>query len=229
MFHSLTDSNLEKQIVSELQPFSRTQGGQGQDCKRQGPSASLDITELSNRPLLQSIYAEVLRLYNAIAFTRVSQDKDFNLEGHIVKAGTPIVLFSRPSAMNEEVWTQAGRAPTVPLSRFQAERFLVATSSESQKPGEAASRVARGGVSFSLDKLAGIWTPFGGGHWLCPGRHFAKNEILTTVALLYSRFEIQILGDHIQDVQPDMWWFPVGGLPPNKKVPFRIRNRHSGL
>lgn len=224
MFHSLTDPKLESRVISELKSTITTPGEQ--DFELPESPANLNITELSKRPLLQSIYAEVLRLYNAIAFTRVSEDKDFNLGAHIVKAGTPIVLLSRPSAMNEEVWAEAGRATTVPLSKFQAERFLVASAPQNQEP---ASRRSREDLSFSLDKLAGIWTPFGGGHWLCPGRHFAKNEILATVALLYSRYEMQILDNHVQDVQPDMWWFPVGGLPPNKKVPFKIRSRNSHL
>lgn len=219
IFHSLTDSGLEKQVISEILPCLKIQGEQIGKPQKQ----SLDIAELSKRPLLQSIYAEVLRLYNAIAFTRVSDDQDFDLEGHIIKAGTPIVLFSRPSAMNEECWIQAGRAPMVPLSKFHAERFLVA--SENQKP----SQDSLGNLSFSLRGLAGVWTPYGGGHWLCPGRHFAKNEMFATVALLFSRYEIQILGDNNHEVEPDMWWFPVGGLPPNRKVPFRIRKRSSSL
>lgn len=219
IFHALTDPDLEKQVVSELRPCFKTQDETTENCRR----PSLDVTELSKRPLLQSVYAEVLRLYNAIAFTRVSEDKDFDLEGYTVKAGTPMVLFSRPSAMNEEVWAQAGRASKLPLSEFDAERFLVASSENLRSSGQSSS--SRGGSSFSLDNLAGIWTPYGGGHWLCPGRHFAKIEILSTVALFFSRFEIQLLTDNNLEVQPDMWWFPVGGLPPNKKVPFRIRKR----
>lgn len=104
-------------------PCSETSGKQ--EGEAQEKAKTFDVTELSKRPLSQSVYAEVLRLYNAIAFTRVSQNQDSNLEGHVIKAGTPMVLLSRPNAMNEEVWTQAGRIPTVPLSEFHAERFLV--------------------------------------------------------------------------------------------------------
>lgn len=222
MFHALTDSALEAEIMTEI---SSSQGTDTQEAPNSnGKIQNLDIPALSKCSLLQSVYAEVLRLYNAIAFTRVSEDKDFDLDGHIIKAGTPMVLLSRPSAMNEEVWAQAGRASQVPLSRFSADRFLV--GGEGRRTSQ--TRASRDdGRSFSLDGLAGIWTPFGGGHWLCPGRHFAKNEILATVALLFSRFEMQILTENKVGVQPDMWWYPVGGLPPNKKVPFRIRQKSS--
>lgn len=220
IFHALTDPDLEKEIVSELLSCLKSQGNRVENSRKHG---SLDVTELTKRPLLQSVYAEVLRLYNAIAFTRVSENQDFDLEGYTVKAGTPMVLLSRPSAMNEEVWRQAGRSSKVPLSNFDAKRFLVAR--ETYKSSQASCK----GSSFSLDNLAGIWTPYGGGHWLCPGRHFAKIEILVTVALFFLRFEIQILRNNDVEVQPDMWWFPVGGLPPNRKVPFRIRKRYSDL
>jgi cytochrome P450 len=35
--------------------------------------------------------------------------------------------------------------------------------------------------------------PFGGGHTLCPGRHFATNEILSFVATILRKYDISVL------------------------------------
>jgi len=35
--------------------------------------------------------------------------------------------------------------------------------------------------------------PFGGGQTLCPGRHFARNEIMAFVATILQKFKISIL------------------------------------
>lgn len=40
---------------------------------------------------------------------------------------------------------------------------------------------------FSLDGLNGSWIPYGGGFRACPGRHFAKREILMTLAVMGHR------------------------------------------
>ena len=204
IFEALKDPSLCQQLLAEVQPCVSEETGE------------IDVMKLATQPLLQSTHAETLRLRVAIAMTRVSEREDYNLDGYRVKKGNPLVIFSRPAALNEEAWTLAGRKPTRPLEEFQAERFLV-KKKDPEQDGE---------LEFSMDGLAGCWLPYGGGQRMCPGRHFAKNEMLGTFALLFTRYEVQLkAGVDTAKVQPDMRWFPIGGLPPDCRVPFRIRKR----
>lgn len=101
---------------------------------------------------------------------------------------------------------------------FNAERFLAALN------GDAAA--GTDDMTFSLEGLAGCRLPFGGGqHWqMCPGQDCTKSETLGTFAILFTRFELELLPtESMGEVKPDMKWYPTETLPPTKSVPFRIR------
>ena len=215
MFEALKDPSLCSRMMDEVEPcVSRDDG--------------IDIVKLSEQDLLQSSYAEVLRLRVAIAMTRVNEFADFNLDGYKIKQHQTMVIFSRTSALNTEAWEQAGRTLVKPLEEFHAERFLV-DPDDSAENGEVKKETCKEDLSkkskFSLDGLAGCWIPYGGGQRMCPGRHFAKNEILGTFAWLFSEYELELGDVDVSKVQPDLGWYPVGALPPVCKVPFRIRRR----
>lgn len=224
IFEALKDSNLRSRMMTEVEP-----------CVSPTTNA-IDITKLAEQNLLQSTYAETLRLRVAIAMTRVNEFSDFDLHGYKIPQHQTMVIFSRTSALNTLAWEQAGRTLKKPLEEFHAERFLVndqQISSETDAVEVAKETTTTNSTTtpstpfkFSLDGLAGCWIPYGGGQRMCPGRHFAKNEILGTFALLFSAYELQ-LADCVQldKVQPDLSWYPVGALPPVGKVPFRIRRR----
>ena len=79
------------------------------------------------------------------------------------------------------------------------------------------------GLRFSTDGLGGSFIPYGGGQNMCPGRMFAKQEILFTLAKLLLVFDIEIQGP-----EPKMSFkaFGTGILGPERKTPFKIRRRH---
>ncbi|OTA63679.1 cytochrome P450 [Hypoxylon sp. EC38] len=199
IYEALRDRDLRDRMTAEV--ASCTESGK------------LDITKLSTQPLLQSVYAEVLRLRIAIGMTRVSETEGFDLDGYHIQKGEPLVIFSRPTALNEEAWARVGGSvsKTEPLSEFYAERFLVAQGS------------VGGGNQFSLDGLAGSWIPYGGGQRMCPGRHLAKGEMIGTFAVLFTQYDIELLAPDSPKTEPDLRWFPAGALPPIRKVPFRLR------
>lgn len=181
----------------------------------------LDIERLFSQPLLQSIYAEVLRLHVVIGTARQSDTEPFSLGGYQIPKGEPFVIFSRHPALNQEAWGMAGRPPTetTPLHEFHPERFLVGDNKASDPEGGAS-------LEFSMEELAGLWIPYGGGQRMCPGRHFAKNEIIGTFAVLTREYDLELLGDdRHHHASSDLRWFPSGALPPVGKVPFRIRKR----
>ncbi len=59
---------------------------------------------------------------------------------------------------------------------------------------------------------------------MCPGRTFAKHEMLGSFAMLSSNFDIELLTSG-QEIKPDMSFFSIGTMPPKGKIPFRIRRR----
>jgi len=68
--------------------------------------------------------------------------------------------------------------------------------------------------------------PFGGGTSLCPGRHFAINEILAYVATVLRRFDMEIVEG--QRVAVPLTSAPsIGTLPPDHDVRVRIRMRQT--
>ena len=60
---------------------------------------------------------------------------------------------------------------------------------------------------------------------MCPGRHFAKQEMIATFAMLCTAYDIELRTEEGFKPEPDLTYFPFGGLPPKGKIPFRIRRR----
>ncbi|KAF7511107.1 hypothetical protein GJ744_005338 [Endocarpon pusillum] len=58
--------------------------------------------------------------------------------------------------------------------------------------GRASYRQMRkGGMTFSLGSMPGLWAPFSGGRPMCLGRFFAKQEILVTMAILFRMYDFE--------------------------------------
>ncbi|KAI1455294.1 cytochrome P450 [Annulohypoxylon moriforme] len=214
IYEALRDVDLLKRMLSEVDMCTGLDG--------------LDTSKLSTQPLLQSAYAETLRLRIAIAMTRTNESDDFRLDGYRIPKGDPLIIFSRTSALNTEAWTLAGKPPTdkTPLQDFYADRFLVPKKpAEAGEDGSSSDLTSAGPeYEFSLDGTAGCWLPYGGGERMCPGRHFAKTEIIGTFASLFSQYDVELVGADPR-VESDLRYFPTGGLPPTGKVPFRIRKK----
>ncbi|KAI1205125.1 cytochrome P450 [Annulohypoxylon truncatum] len=192
----------------------------------------VDMAKLTAQPLLQSMYAELLRLYIARAVSRIAEYEDIKVAGYSIPKDSYLVMFSRSLAFDEQSWVQAGRAIRKPLREFDAERFLV--DPDWRRPGfanETNAEKAHGKEStansserrFSMDGLLGVWIPYGGDDHICPGRYFAKHEILLAFAVLLTKFDIELTIPNMRDVPLDMKFAPFGALPPACESPFRFR------
>ena len=129
---------------------------------------ALDVTSIKEScPLLGSIFQETLRHRSCGVSTReVLQDTLLNDE-YVLREGSIIQMPSRVIHADPAIW-----GPTV--EEFDPRRFLKRNAKDSRdyKPPPAAFRA------------------FGGGTTLCPGRHFARTEVLAVVAMFVMRYDL---------------------------------------
>lgn len=138
----------------------------------------LDISKLISLPLLQSTFQETLRLYTDALVTR-DLPNDLILLMH---DGKKSMKFEKGSIMmapsylghhDAEKWD----TPEAPSEIFYAERFLKTDP-------------ATGKQTFSMNGTSGKLFPFGGGKTICPGRVFAKQEVLGAVAIILLGYDL---------------------------------------
>lgn len=139
---------------------------------------------------------------------------------------------------DEEVWGTGDPNDSHPVKTFWVERFLVYPSDPNSGPLKHKEHLREGlannpdpsdsskGPIFSLSGLAGAWIPFGGGRRQCPGSKFAKQEIILGAAMFCSSFDIEPCS--AAKPEPNMDYYGLGGLPPQQKIPVRIRRRNLG-
>ena len=194
---------------------------------------AFDITKLTEDALLQSVYAETLRLRVAVLIVRQPTRSDFSFRGWHIKQNEIVSLSTRTELMDQDFWNAGSASDPHPLDRFWADRFLIKPDDPHSGPLREPKRRAAGkavgseeGARFSLDGCTWSWVPFGGGRNLCPGRHFAKREIMLTAAIMLTAYDIELLTDKMPG--PDESVFGFGTMPPNAKVPCRIRRRQQG-
>lgn len=109
--------------------------------------------------------------------------------------------------MNPSVWNAGTSGDPHPLDAFWADRFLIYPNDPMSGPlrkdpnsieesfphaPSMEKKPAETGPRFSMEGVAGGWIPYGGGQRMCPGRHFAKQEIIGTLATLLTQFEIRL-------------------------------------
>ncbi|KAK3312027.1 cytochrome P450 [Apodospora peruviana] len=147
-----------------------------------GSRRTLDREKLVSLPLLQSIYTEVLRLHMSVALVRETV-KPIILEGHYIPKGAFVQAMTGISHMEEAVWARDGH----PASEFWAARHLSYKETKSQD-GKIKLE-----PEFTLAGRTGAFFPFGGGTGMCPGRHFAKQEVFLAVAAIITRFDVEFV------------------------------------
>jgi hypothetical protein len=147
-----------------------------EELKSARDGADVNVSTLVSLPLFQSILQEVLRLYTDMLVTRdIPADLELPAkDGKRVqlRKGDLVLAPSWICQRNDEEWAE----PSTDV--FYAERFL-------KRDPET------GRDSFSMDGTAGKLFPFGGGKTICPGRVFAKQEILAAVATVLLNYDIE--------------------------------------
>ncbi|KAB2572150.1 ZEB2-regulated ABC transporter 1 [Lasiodiplodia theobromae] len=208
------------------------------ECVGAGNDGVVDVGKLLQQPVMQAVYAETLRLRVHVYITRYAQRDDLQLGNWEIPRRSTVLVCSTPAHMDETAWNT-----TRPLDEFWPDRFLVSPGdphSGPRKRSAAGPKRRDSGVSvstkderpvFSLENMAEMWFPYGGGARMCPGRHFAKREIMTTLALLATYFDIEVTADR---AAREMQWREFG-LGSNETIPFALpylcprRTRCSGF
>jgi cytochrome P450 len=184
-------------------------------CRASGEAGHVrfDIDKLLRQPVLQAAYAETLRLRMHFYIIRMPDRIDMRVQDWVIPRRKVIVTSTTAAHMDAKVWNTGARNEH-PVTKFWIGRFL-------SDPACAANARA-----FTTKELEGSWIPYGGGPRQCPGRHFAKRQILLTAALMVTLFDCEIL-ETGKDVQEDVSLQGFGGgiSKPASKVPIRLRRQ----
>ncbi|KAL2759143.1 hypothetical protein ACRALDRAFT_2086670, partial [Sodiomyces alcalophilus JCM 7366] len=192
-----------------------------------------DLTKLVSLPLLQAVYTEVLRLHVAIYVTRQAL-RPTSIAGYDVAAGTLLQTPTSLAGRDDAVWAREPHHP--PASEFWPGRHLrevpVATPSSPSTPSSSSPRR----LEFVLSARSADFFPFGGGPSICPGRHFAKQEIMLAIAMLVSRFDMEFVdwvyledsdgragSSSDREAREDDRFFGAASVPPDRDMRVRWR------
>ncbi|KAF1941001.1 cytochrome P450 [Clathrospora elynae] len=170
-------------------------------------TSKFDNSKLLSSPLLQSIYAETLRMYVAVMMVRETT-KECHLGDWTVPKKQSLVVCSYTEHMDARHWNTGTEQDPHPVDQFWAKRFLQDTDS---------------GPVFSVSEMGGKFLPYGLGERMCPGRHFAKHQMILTLAHLVENFEFELSAPSGYRPALNMHHFGTGTLPPADQIPCHIR------
>lgn len=166
---------------------------------------TLDRAALKKMVRLESAISEALRLCTGSMTVRhVQEDVEIPLKRGdtlYLRKGTQVALYPYLTHFDPEIYED----PT----SYQYDRFY----SEGKPP------VFR---KYG-EKLKYALMPFGGGVSICPGRHFARNEIKLFVVLMLLHFDMELLESDWPAL--DQSRAGLGILPPVHDIPVRLRRR----
>ena len=237
-WHMMRDRSLLAQATSEANACCTTDTTE---------SLCFDTTKLCNQPLLQSSYAETLRMYVAVYIIRKPEYEDAQVLDYEIPKDKMIVVSSAMAHMDKRNWN-LGVMEEHPVETFWAERFLshsgnthrspsatlsnsthcTSSSPASTRPLSEVSNPSPPEPRFSLNGYSGAWVPFGGGIHQCPGRHWVKLQMLLSFAIISAAFDIEFL-DGEKKLRVDMAKYGLGALQPAEKARFRIKRKKTAV
>ncbi|KAK4184523.1 cholesterol 7-alpha-monooxygenase [Podospora australis] len=161
LFHIFGDETVLSDIRQEVSAL--VEEGYENDT----PVSTIDLAKIKTQcPILMSTFQEVLR-YRAINPGPRKLLEDVTLDGRILLKKDSMLMIPAPVQHTDTTaWGDDAR-------EFDHLRFVRQPGPGKKRPNRTAFRA------------------FGGGHVLCPGRHFASTEIMALSALLALQFNIR--------------------------------------
>ena len=202
LYHVFSNEHVLADIRRELSALV-VQESDGSDGS--APVCSVDLGNVrTSCPVLMSAFQETLRFRAFNPGSRVLLE-DVHLDGGriVLKKGAMLMMPSSVQHTSVPLWGDNAR-------EFDHLRF----ARKKLEPGQKRpSRTAFRG--------------FGGGHVLCPGRHFASSEIMALGALVALQFDMEPVAG--KWTEPE-WNMPFqGGLPmPLEDIAVELRPRNPG-
>ncbi|KAI1478174.1 cytochrome P450 [Daldinia eschscholtzii] len=209
-------ATVRREIESVLSPRSSSSDNK--------PGYTLRITDLRDKcPVLVAVYRECLRLGSDTYSTRVVKEDYLLANQYFLKKNAVIQIAGGVIHADQRIWG-------ADVFDFNPKRFLDKTNSNSDaealNPDTGSKPRSKQGNAFH----PAAFRAFGGGKTLCPGRHFAMNEILAFVALVVLQFDMKPARGNKIDVPPkNDGVLPVHILEPVRPVEVVISKREDGF
>ena len=201
----------------------------------QGQVSYDDVEKLLTIPLLQSIYSELLRLHVEVQTIFNSDKEDIQINEWRIPRHSLVVVPAGEAHKDPTYWNT--RSGEYPLNKFWADRFLVYPGDRHSGPRKSTSpesfkdrfetpktELDNKNPRFVNSGLADSFMPYGIGERTCPGRGFARREIVAFCALVVYYFDIEILATD-KDFERNSAFYGIGTQRPRNKIPFNIRKR----
>jgi len=177
-----------------------------------------DIPKLVTLPVFTSVLTECLRLRMSNNPNRLLT-ADLEVGGYLLKAGNQVMLPNWNPHIRDPFWNEIDSSPNAhPADKFWGKRFVI-TDPET-------------GELTNLRPRPGTYFPFGGGATMCPGRFFARQEILISVAVMVLKYDfeaIEVIDKKgrvvIGELEYDRAGAGFGALHPDGDLRCRIRER----
>ena len=221
MIEVFTDKRLLREVRTEIN-----------NAKAHNIVRDEDVEKLLGIPLLQSICSELLRLRVEVQTIFSSDKEEIQINEWRIPKGSLIVVPAGGAHRDPDFWnTRNGRYP---LDRFWAQRFLSypgdpdsgpLNPSVRPQPWRPAGKKVQGDgkPKYVATGLTDSYIPFGIGERTCPGRGFARREIISFCALVVDRYDIEFAKD--QEFESGSTFYGIGTQRPRGRIPFKIRTR----
>lgn len=209
-------------VRAELEAILDTGAEDATKGQTDDTAVCLDVTRIrENCTVFMAVYNETLRMTSGIATVRYTNE-DTLIEGSggrswLLRRGAQVQM---PTAFIHSDPTTWGPEAA---STFDHTRFLRSESSSDK------ATVAKTDKPLSREQKArrtAAFRPFGGGSALCPGRHFATDEILSFVGAVLLGFEMRPFGEkQFQIPEMDRSKMPLTSLKPVGDIKARLVRR----
>jgi len=191
----------------------------------------VDMPKLLSNALLQSIYSEELRLRNAVMIQRTTLADTVMIGDYRFPKGDMIIASSWHEARDRSIWNEGSESSFHSVEDFWADRFIFYPNDASSGPGKAPLKKSRLTTAkdvekpqFSAEPVTGSFIPYGGGQKICPGRFYAKQEAIGSVALFLKAYDVELEpGQGLPE--PNMEFFPFGVVQPTRAFRAKMRRR----